>query len=434
MKNIAFRILVLVAVPLVAASCGKLKSGLPIAGEIDVRHLATGQYPVEPIDTYKEYSHTFKNGSELAAMRLADNMATGLDIDPKLKFGTSAEGIEPDLDDADIAISNLSMIISRGSAQAAIHNGMMFGFSSGSSDHEPDRTGKSLSSATTLTLAVLQFPTAEVASRAAADIEQADFDSAKEKNQRVNLDKYPGAHSHWQPGIPSLGSFVAHESYVVMLFAKLPEGGAPELATFAEKAYDKQIPMLDKLKPLTPEDVVKMDPSGEGMIRRIINPNKLYGFYKESLGVLEKQGFLHFQTDREEAKKLLDTINVDRFALSDAFQTVSLNYDETGNTQAFIGKEIAKNSRGGAILYRSADEAGASKAWDRLLRAPDAQMNPKSVPDTKCAQLPDLGYYRQFSCAVKYHQYVAVVWGPQLDDAQQRAAAQFALLANSEWM
>ncbi|NKY89187.1 DUF7373 family lipoprotein [Nocardia veterana] len=433
-RNKNLRTLLSIAFLLITTGCGAIEPGLPTAGEIDVRHLDTGQYPIEPIDTYKEYGHSYNNGAELAAMRLADNMATGLDIDPKLKFGTSAESIVPELDDPAIAVDTLSLILARDSAAAAIRNHMLYGFSSGSSDHEPDRTGKTLSAATMLTLVVMQFPSKESASRAATEIEQADFDAARETNRPITLDKYPEAHSHWQPGISSLGSFLAHGNYVVALFGKLPEGGAPELASFAEKAYDKQVPRLDKLEPVTPEDVVKSSPPDDGMVRRIINPDKSYSFYKDSLATFGLQGFLHFQSDRAAAEKLFATIHIDRFALSTAYLTISTNYDRTANTQAFAGKEIAKNVNGGAILYRSPDVASARDAWEKLLQQPDAQMQPRNLPDSKCAKLPEDGYYRQFSCAIRYRQYVAVVWGRQLDDAQQRASAQYALLANSQGM
>jgi hypothetical protein len=61
-------------------------------------------------------------------------------------------------------------------------------------------------------------------------------------------------------------------------------------------------------------------------------------------------------------------------------------------------------------------------------------MTPKDIPDTKCAQIPTSEDVKNFTCAVRYRRYVGLVWGRQLDDAQQRAAAQYALLANSQGM
>jgi hypothetical protein len=59
---------------------------------------------------------------------------------------------------------------------------------------------------------------------------------------------------------------------------------------------------------------------------------------------------------------------------------------------------------------------------------------PKGVPDSKCAQLPTSFDVSKFTCAVRYRQYVGLVWSSQLGDTQQRAVAQYALLANSQWM
>lgn len=433
MSKRALRLFLALVALTTVASCGNRTAGLPIAGEIDVRHLDVGPFSAEPIDTYTQYSHSVESGSELATMRLSNHMATGLDFDRRLTFGTSAESMAASSSDLNGNISKFKQVLSEASARAILQNGVLFGFASGSSDHEPDRTGQSLSSAILTNLSVFQFPSPEKAARAAVEMEQADFDVAPDKNQSVTLGKYPDARSHWQPGTPTLGSFIAHGNYVVTIFAKIPEGRLPELSAITEKAFDKQIPMLDNLVPLSAEEVLKLEPNNSTN-RRIITPAKHYIPSNESLGTYEKQGFLHFQKDRAAAKKMFDALHIESYTVSDAYLTITTNYDRTGNTQALIGKEVTRNVTGGAILYQAADSTAARTAWQQLLESPDATTQPKGVPDSKCAQLPDDGTYRQFSCAVMYHQYVAVVWGRQLADAQQRAAAEYALLANSEWM
>lgn len=433
MKKFPFRVFLLIATLVTAAGCGEVRSGLPAAGEIDVRHLDVGPYSTEPIDTYKEYSHSVANGFESGIIRLTNHTATGLDIDPKLKFGTGTQSIAPLSMDTTANVSDVEKILSKAGAAAAVRNKVMFGFASGSSDHEPDRSGTSMPAATLVTLGVMQFPTEADAARAAGEIEQADFDVARDANRSVQLKNFPEAHSHWQPGTPTLGSLISRSRYVVSLFVQVPDGGLPDIEALAEKAYAKQLPMLDALPPLSASDAVKLDPDTDGMLRRIINPNKLYTPASGSLATYDEQGFLHFQNDRAAAKSLFEATHLDRFTVSDAYIPSAVDYSAAGNAQAF-GKGIFKNATGGAILYRSSGAASAADAYSRLLEAPDARMSPKNVPDSKCAQLPDSGNYRQFSCAVRYHNFVAVVWGRQLDDAQQRAAAQYALLANSEWM
>ncbi|MGW5514108.1 DUF7373 family lipoprotein [Nocardia africana] len=425
MSKISRSLLLTFATLITVAACGDIESGLPVSGEIDVRHLDTGQYPTEPIDTYQEYSHTVENGSALAEIRLMNHMVTGLDVDPNLKYGTGAQNLEKSWD--------FERVLSKAGAAAAIRYKPMFGFASGSSDHEPDLTGQSLPSATLITLAIMQFPSSDSANRAASEIEKADFDVAPDRNQSVRLGKYPEAHSHWQPGTPTIGSVVARGQYVVSTFAQTADGKLDNLMTLVEKTYDKQLPMLDSLSPLSPEQVLKLEPGPDDMMRRVINPNKYYLPRNGSLATYEERGFLQLQTDRAEAKALYESTHIDRFAVSDAYSLMSRDFNAGGNAQAF-GKGIMRNVDGGAIVYRSADQSSARDAYDKLLTDTDARSTPKNLPNSKCKQLPDNGYYRQFTCAIQYRNYVAVTWSRQLDDAQQRAAAEYALMANSEWM
>ncbi|WP_063008326.1 DUF7373 family lipoprotein [Nocardia kruczakiae] len=425
MRKISRSLLLTFATLITVVGCGDIKSGSPIAGEIDVRHLDTGQYPTEPIDTYQEYSHTVENGSALAEIRLMNHMVTGLDVDPTLKYGSGAQNLEKSWD--------FERVLSKAGAAAALRNKPMFGFASGSSDHEPDLTGQSIPSATLITLAIMQFPSSDSANRAAAEIEKADFDVAPDRNQSVHLGKYAEAHSHWQPGTPSIGSVVARGQYVVSTFAQTPDGKLDNLTALVEKTYDKQLPMLDSLSPLSAEQVLKLEPGPDDLMRRVINPNKYYLPRNGSLGSYEERGFLQLQTDRAAAKALYESTHVDRFAVSDAYSLMSRDFNSGGNAQAF-GKGIMRNVDGGAIVYRTAGQSSAREAYDKLLTDPDTRSTPKNLPNSKCKQLPDNGYYRQFTCAIQYRNYVAVTWSRQLDDAQQRAAAEYALLANSEWM
>ncbi|WP_225732324.1 MULTISPECIES: hypothetical protein [unclassified Nocardia] len=65
-------------------------SGIPTAGELDVRQLDTGPYPTTPIEIGAEYGYDMLGAQLLASMRLADHVVAGSGIDPKLAFGSGA--------------------------------------------------------------------------------------------------------------------------------------------------------------------------------------------------------------------------------------------------------------------------------------------------------------------------------------------------------
>lgn len=436
MTKRSLQLMIFASILAMTTGCGDIRSGSAIASEIDVRTLNTGQYVTEPTYSYREYSHTFRSGSNLAEIRLMNHMITGLDVDQKLKYATGVQSLDGAIeDDAEFVIDDLSQVLSKASAEVAVDNNLLYGFASGSSDHRPDAGGESPPSETLLTISVMQFSSGNIARRAAAEMEQADFDVASEKNKEVDIDKYQRAHSHWQPGTPNMGSMIARGHYVVSLFVQVPNGDLSDLTKLAAKAYDKQLPLLDSLDPLTPEQVVKLEPASDSLTPIVLNPSPegTYSVTNGRYATYEERGFLHFQADRQVAKELYESTHIDRFAVSGAYITDARDYNETGNARAF-GKGIL-NTTDGIILYRSADKENAQKAWEELLPEPDPTMNLELLPNAKCKRVPDLwDYYRQFSCAVRYHNFVAITWSPQLLGAQQRAAAEYALLANSQWM
>lgn len=411
-----------IAAVLTLAGCGGTTSGVPRAGEIDVRRLSVGRYPVEPLDSQAEYFYTYDNGKSLAAMRLANHVALGIDIDPRLKFGAGAAAVVHSYD--------FTPPLSSEGAEAALKDNAMFGFASGSMDIRPSGPVYSLPNATLLTLTVLQFPTDDDADRAAADIEGADFGSNPRQNIHVQLGKFPTAHSHSQSGTTALESAIAHGHYVVIAFAQVPGGDPNSSSSLTEKAFDKQTAMLDSLPPLAPVDVLKLDMDTDGMLRRLLNPGKTWDPDPESLASFDLQGFLQFQADLGSEKALYNTLHIEKIGVAGSYSRTVGGYTHQGLPYGYLSGDL-KNLYGD-ILYRSPDIKSARDVWAKILNAPDSALVPKGVPDAKCAQAPTTVNVKNFTCAIRYRQYVGLVWSTQLEDAQQRATAQYALLANSQ--
>jgi hypothetical protein len=422
MSRTLSKLTAVIAAGLALAGCGTSIPGTPNAGEIDVRKLDVGQYPVQPLDSLAEYFHTYDNGKSLAAMRLANHMCLGIDVDPRLKFNAGAAAIVHSYD--------LTPPLSTAGAAAASRDNVMFGFASGSMDVQPIGPVTSPPNATLLTLTVLQFATDDYANHAAADIENDDFNSNPSQNNHVQLDKFPTAHSHSQSGADALESTISHGRYVVSALARVPGGDPKSLASLTEAAFDKQTSMLDSLPALSPVEVIKQDIDADGMLRRLLNPRKDWDPDPESLASYDLRGFLQFQTNTGSERDLYNSLHIDKIGVASSYWRTWGGHTQQGLAYGYLSG-VAKDWDGDT-LFRSPDIASARDVWARVLNAPESTMAPRGVPDGKCAQVPTTENVKNFSCAVRYRRYVGLVWGRQLEDAQQRAAAQYALLANSQ--
>lgn len=407
MLSLRFRASLLLAITAVTvAGCGSKVEGSARPGEIDVRTLDVGTYPTDPLELRHTYNPSMSNGFTLAVQRLADHVANGPDIDPAFKYGT---GVVPFLD-ADKATT----VLAKATVPVLEANKMMFGIAVGQSDKQPDSSGHTPDESAFTTVTVMQFPDAAAASKAAGELEDADFTVAADLNQRVPLSKYPDAHTHWRPGVANIGSTMAHGSYVVSMFVGVKDPDLSQLTALAQKVYDAQLPLLDSLPPLDREGVLRLPFDPDAMLRRTLNSDDILLPDFLSQAVAEPRGFLHRVTDQVFWRKLLGDNNVDRFATSGA------SYSGASMLFRTRGDEDARRLSAGIL------EHGYSGVADE----------PPGIPDAKCGEVAPSNQSssaKRYRCVLSYRRYAAVVESDQLGDVHQRAAAQYALLANSTW-
>lgn len=397
------------------SGCNSTLAGTALPGEVDIRKLDVGAYPIEPVDIYGDYRPSFFQMDDVAAMRLADYVATAEDVDPRMTFGSDAESFTS---------GAMSSLVGRSTVTEAIakRNKMMYGFKSEGADRStfildsgwPTVT-RGTPDASTVNIVVMQFPDAESAQRASDEFYAADLDANKETNQPLTLAKYPKAHANWRPGVGTARSFNTQGPYVVGLVVTVPKPDPAALTTLTEKAFDTQLPLLDQVKPVSDEEALHLPWDQDHILSRTLNPDQIYkpgiGAYP---GIYGRRGILHHIYDRALARKTFEAIGADRFAMTDT-----------------------------ALLARGKDAASAKKAVTEPLvisgmtRKADP---PPNVPDSVCVEnrTGSSGNAAQsrvdrFTCIVAYRQYVSYLNADQLLDAQQRAAAQYALLANSQW-
>ncbi|GAB2562669.1 DUF7373 family lipoprotein [Nocardia heshunensis] len=397
-------------------------SGTPVAAEIDVRKLNVGAYPTEPLDYRTEYSHITSYGQVLAFARLADAVALGTDIDPSLAYGGLHEksadptgswgvlgaAVTPVLKSND-AVLGFSAASSSKPLAEPLNYGMAKNFEPfGGADRNPG--------ATAVNITVVQFADTQHAQTAAEQMESADFGVAADQNVHLMLDRYPGAKSHWRPGVPTMVATLAQGQYVVNVYVQRPDSDLPALKALTEKAFATQLPMLDRLPPLSRRDIKRLDYDPYGMLRRTLHPGRNARPDLDTEITHGARGFLNLRTDRNTWKELFDNAGVDRISVTE----------------------------GGAQLIRARDAGAAVALWSGIKPLQPAKVDDTSgVPDIFCGENPKPTHQEwpvtwdadnRYYCTLHYDRYVARVASSQLVDVQQRAAAQYALLANSQYL
>ncbi|WP_227984259.1 DUF7373 family lipoprotein [Nocardia spumae] len=390
--------------------CGSTVGGWAGPSEVDVRTVDVGNYDVVPLDIHVDFRPGFVNAPAAAGMRLADNVVTPDRIDPHLtvqgKSSTFAAGFVPD------ALGDNDRM-----SDAAKRNKMVYGFSTAGSDKDANWgflgwPKPSKPNATIVALSVMQFEDPAAAAKAATDLYNTDFDTYKDKNQPVKVSKYPEAHAHWQPGTASLRSFLAHGPWVVSVLALTPSAELGSLTGLTERTLDTEFPVLDQLPPLSPEETLTLPWDPHYLLSRALNTSQTgRPQFDDDNGVFGPNGILHYMSDRKIAAQ---------------------------SAAALEAEEFAKTSD--ALVVRTADATSAKKALtDRITfegGGPAVDAVPK-IPDSTCVENSTKGSSlngpKRYSCLVVYRNYVGYVTSNQLVDVHQRAAAQYALFANSQW-
>ncbi|MEV6770185.1 hypothetical protein AB0N05_16330 [Nocardia sp. NPDC051030] len=376
--------------------CGSTITGVPVPGEVDIRPLDIGAYPTDPLDYRNTYLHNAYYGTELAIARLAGFVAGGWEIDPSLKRQVSADPISGARSDGTRDVRRLGNLPTEAANPILENHGMMFGFAMAAAT-EPAGTG--------VHLTVIQFPDIESARSAATGIEAADLALATE-NAPVALDRYPDVKAHWRPGTPALTATLAHGNYLVSVFAERHDPDLTALRALTQQALAVQLPLLDQLPPLSAREIRRLDYDPQAMLRRTLHPEStmLPDFDKEA--VFTPRGFVNATT--ENWMPLIETGGIDAIArVSD-----------------------------GALQFRARDTDAATEVMtDPRYRDGQPADAPAGVPDARCTEnSSNTIAAERFTCMVRHGRYIARVASAQLQDAKQRAAAQYGLLVNSAWM
>ncbi|MEV2221371.1 hypothetical protein AB0E01_16010 [Nocardia vinacea] len=387
-----------------AVTSGCTVAGNPVPGP-DPATLDVGPYSRNPLLAPAHGSEY--HGRVLESVRMAEIMLNPAEVDRALQIPLSASRAVP----LPTAAKAAALLANPVRAVLERH-GMLAGFSVGATD-TPSQVA--IGGGRLLQVMVLRFPDAAAAQRAAQEIDTVDA-AVSSDNVAVTIPEYPMAHSHWRPTVPTIAATVAQDAFVVSVLAGHTSPDLNALITLARRAFDVQVPLLRDFAPTPPDRFAELSLDRDGMLGRMVPeapgrwpfPVVILGDLAENAGwgsLVQARGIVYgprgaerFNGTTEEPVELLSLNRFDR-------------------------------------LMRFADAATAQKYFARL-HTPAGRVQvpaPAGLVDVRCT---DALNFRdapsRFDCLLRHGRYVALVFSRDYRDVQQRAAAQYALLVNSE--
>ncbi|MCP2295570.1 hypothetical protein APR11_001988 [Nocardia amikacinitolerans] len=368
------------------------------APKYDISQLDSGNYPTTPRDP--ERARTDKSGHFLEAARIGAAMPLAADVDGKFAYKISIyidRRLTPNFVPPDTYEPNTSDEF----------NSLAPGFVAGWHTHGQRRQ----SVGRELDMQALRFETANHA-RSALDRIADKLDEAA-PGERVSIPGFPDARAKWSLNERRLEALLAQETMVLVVRIDDPVSEPPDPAPLAEIGQRAFTKMLEGLKSYTPTPLAQLGTLPmdiDGMLRRTLPLGDKSQFTADTdpSVVHTKQAWLHSTHYPNLSKSAYADAGVDLIGMS------------------------------GAILYRTRDAASGERLIAALIGQESNKYkaidSPPNMPGVQCFDRADPESYSSrypAHCYVAYDRYVAEVSGDNPQDAHQRVAAQYKILASA---
>ncbi|WP_306356514.1 MULTISPECIES: hypothetical protein [unclassified Nocardia] len=354
-----------------------------------------GPYPAQRIDGDYDDHPSRARGILVESLRLGEHLAYASEIDPVLTEGRGG-GVIADYRGVSSMISSPQRFALDDFSVLGAYGAIAADKGYGGDDQTE----------TMLSITLIALPDEKSAAAAAAAMARADFETNAD-NVPVTVDAYPAALSHWRPGVPTIGSWLAWKSVVIRVFARIPEPNLEQLVDSATRAYGKQLADLESFTPTPEADIpnLRMDP--DKLLPRLIKT----GDYTPHDRLFAVYG--------PRAYSLLVDNPADALA----------NYSSRGVSSVAVSDN--------KFLFQLSDSAQAADVVAYLASVDDGLgyvplRGVSGVPDITChrATQPSTTQKeaRRFRCLIARDEFVAQVFSNQETDVRQLAAAQYAAL------
>ena len=370
---------------------------------VDVSALDMGRYSPEPQQV--SGPPTEAEGRYLEAFRLAEALADPYAVDRKLDYRYGLAAPDPELVATTVAGTALPIIQPVLEQFGMISAYQVQGYSERIQDFLRDPNGDAL-----ITV-VMSFPNPDAAARAAAEIDAVDF-AANADNRQAAVPGYPDAKAHYRSGSPSVAATMARGSLVTAVITA--SSTAPDIDSLlqrVEKVFDLQTPLMANVIPATTVSLTSLPRDPDRILTRVFTTDQQPKISAD-FGSMGPRAAELCENSEPHKEHLFEQAEVDRCAFSNDAQ-----------------------------ILRAADEGAASDLLSKTVRSYAGTRidhdvpAPEGIADARCYEQnqeiwADSANLR-FVCNVTYRRYLATVWSNEEDDVRQRAAAQYAILANS---
>lgn len=376
------------------AGCGSVTAGQAVRPPPDLTNLDVGNYRTAPTrygTAGDEKSARYREGQ-----RLGDFVTLPFEVDPAYVTPRNDMGGPVVLDRRDMQ----SLVINDTFDEVAadLISGWVHTWST---EGDPGTTRQ-------MSVAVLMFPDTGTAGNVATALERDDF-TFNSENRPVTLPGHPATAAHWRPGIASLGSWTAHDRYVVYIKFE-DSAGKTDLPVMVQQTEDLlkiQLPLLDRFEPTPPGELndIALDPDG---VLAVALP----------------------KDDRTTAMLGPPSTFRGRGALYYLGGIAELDFLEEGELSAVALAE--------SVVMRSRTVPGAQALFRRF------RPNPEEPGEIEAMEAPagvtngEVECYRRKVepqqrpsnfCVLRTGTFFAHVEGSQIQDLHQKTSAQYALLA-----
>ncbi|MFD6222276.1 DUF7373 family lipoprotein [Nocardia asteroides] len=368
----------------------------------DPASLDVGPYSRYPLAAPTRGSDHY--GRVIESVRLGELVANPARVDPALHVPRTRSGSDPLPTPAKAAA-----LLADPVRDVLERHGMLAGFTVGASDTRQFAIG----SGRIVQITLLRFPDAATARQAATEIDSADAAMSPD-NVAVTIPDHPAARAHWRPSVPTLAATMAVDSFVVTVLAGHTTPDLGVLTTLAGRVFLEQQPLLRDVALTPPAAFADLPLDRDGMLGRMVPeapgrwpyPVVITSEFAETAGwdgLVQPHGIIlgpragHFASPAPEVPELTGLNRFDR-------------------------------------LLRFADAATATTFFSGLQQDdPRSSVPPPAgMVDINCAEREGGAPMTRFSCRLRHGRYVAVVFSRDYQDVHHRAAAQYALLVNSE--
>ncbi|MFD6390363.1 hypothetical protein [Nocardia sp. NPDC060259] len=375
----------LLSLTLLTAACGD-----------EPAELDHGGYALEPAPGDYDDAPSRVRGSLVESVRIGERLLFADRVDPDL--------IEGDGGGVVVGPNGVDGLLSGVQKTALGPFDVLAGFGAIGSNGQLDNEQKHK----LLSITILSLPDAEQAGAAAQAMAAADF-SANVENAPLSLPEYPGALSHWRPGVPTVGSWLVWKNLVIRVYAQVLDPRAEVLTDLLTRTYRAQLAELETFVPTPAADLATLKLDSGHLLSRMVKTGEYWPDRWEFM-VYGPRSYALLLDKPAARLPDFDTSSIDAVA-------------------------VAHNK----FLHRAKDQQAAqtfAETEEKVLLAADyTAISAPGLAGVSCyrAARPntEVSAARRFVCVVHRNEFVVRMYSNQETDVRQLAVAQYALLSGS---